>query len=1081
LLLCLRVAIVLLPSTITGVDVNAGLLFTQCGTPDYCAPEIIECVEEGYNGAKVDVWSCGIILYALLVGGLPFREEETDKLYDLILSCNVYYPPFLSAPAKDLLSRLLVRDPAHRANMADIKRHTWFLVDYKGDDARSLRKPAFYNKSGAVATRRSPTPSGQPAHQPPEQEAAAAASSASPAEPATGPSVDDATPAPAVPPEPAASPVDPRPAAGTVAALVRAHERNASPVDPTASPPPPDVFTPVLDRPATPAQRGKIAVRLPQEAKTAGQASPAALAATASSRAVSESANLGAERAAARAKRQSRTGGDSGDAPGARDAAARYADDEEGETSFVADAAETPKEQNLSAVTEDASSEDGSVEDYRSRPVPALLLPQNERFVRHQTAQQIGQQQPLSAPSVALRHRSDTHVRVAGQPAGYIQPSTLAPPPQPVAVVVQRGYRGGSPSAVAVASSIGARASSPFRRPLVANGVAPAQAESRGSLLAGRPVRYSESPRASNSPVMSGSSMDKQSGPSRGLYQGGVATGNTVPWHDNGPVQPDEAGGDPRAYPQSRGGSDGQWFESEAEALAHRLWGLFDRWRNVSEEAVSPHVHASPELRMDFRAIQAALVGVTDLDEKLAVYEQFMVFFGKHGLGDVTGGRLDDGGYESSSSLRRLPTDMSSEDDMGWSPTIYEPYRNKSDLARRRDVSDLLTKWMRKYSTGSNGAGGAVGSHVSRENSMDGPFGGSEDGYAPAEMVELQRLVKQHQREDSGLAEELERLMKAAEPAESAGDSPSYSSLTGSPAPPEARWFGSAGDGTNSGHRVARAGSHADYASEASNGPISASAPRLGEALVPPPSTASVPAPAYQASRRGNRKPDTAASMGLDDVEYYGSDRRVARVKAVLTQMKVRNQRIVETATCFQSSQDPSTILLILSNILHNMGGLVQMKRETKRKLKCVLHLESGTLHAGIELTVAENGFTIVSFKRSRHDRGRTDTMAFNNFYTTVRQQFIAEVQAQGPRTQRRIPASSQSSRRKGLKSQEAQPASMQFDDAPISQSSLAGDLETHSSYGPGSGLLPSSWSRTAAVGRGIDSRLAPRAASDMR
>jgi serine/threonine protein kinase len=76
-------------SAMKSVDANAGIIYTQCSTPDYCAPEIIERVDEGYNGAKVDVLSCGIILYALLVGRLPFREEQTDKLYELILACQV--------------------------------------------------------------------------------------------------------------------------------------------------------------------------------------------------------------------------------------------------------------------------------------------------------------------------------------------------------------------------------------------------------------------------------------------------------------------------------------------------------------------------------------------------------------------------------------------------------------------------------------------------------------------------------------------------------------------------------------------------------------------------------------------------------------------------------------------------------------------------------------------------------------------------------------------------------------------------------------------------------------------------------
>jgi serine/threonine protein kinase len=149
-------------SSMLGNDVNFGLLYTQCITPDYCAPERIEGANEGYNGAKADVWSCGIIMYALLVGALPFQEQETDRLYDLILACDVHYPSLISLLAKDLLSRLIVRDPVKRLTLAETKRHEWFLVEFIGDDARLLKTPAFYNKgstNGNNSGSRSSTPS----------------------------------------------------------------------------------------------------------------------------------------------------------------------------------------------------------------------------------------------------------------------------------------------------------------------------------------------------------------------------------------------------------------------------------------------------------------------------------------------------------------------------------------------------------------------------------------------------------------------------------------------------------------------------------------------------------------------------------------------------------------------------------------------------------------------------------------------------------------------------------------------------------------------------------------------------------
>jgi 5'-AMP-activated protein kinase catalytic alpha subunit len=65
------------------------LLKTACGTPNYAAPEIVG--ERKYEGTSVDIWSCGVILYALLVGSLPFDEETIALLYKKIESTPIYY------------------------------------------------------------------------------------------------------------------------------------------------------------------------------------------------------------------------------------------------------------------------------------------------------------------------------------------------------------------------------------------------------------------------------------------------------------------------------------------------------------------------------------------------------------------------------------------------------------------------------------------------------------------------------------------------------------------------------------------------------------------------------------------------------------------------------------------------------------------------------------------------------------------------------------------------------------------------------------------------------------------------------
>jgi 5'-AMP-activated protein kinase catalytic alpha subunit len=76
-------------------------LKTACGSPCYAAPEMI--AGRPYQGLKTDLWSCGVILYALLCGYLPFEDQNTQVLYKKILTADFHIPRFVSADAKDLL------------------------------------------------------------------------------------------------------------------------------------------------------------------------------------------------------------------------------------------------------------------------------------------------------------------------------------------------------------------------------------------------------------------------------------------------------------------------------------------------------------------------------------------------------------------------------------------------------------------------------------------------------------------------------------------------------------------------------------------------------------------------------------------------------------------------------------------------------------------------------------------------------------------------------------------------------------------------------------------------------------------
>lgn len=79
----------------------AEMLQTACGSPCYAAPEMI--AGKDYNGLQVDIWSCGVILYAMLCGYLPFEDPNTDKLYKKIMNCDYSIPGYVSDKGKDLI------------------------------------------------------------------------------------------------------------------------------------------------------------------------------------------------------------------------------------------------------------------------------------------------------------------------------------------------------------------------------------------------------------------------------------------------------------------------------------------------------------------------------------------------------------------------------------------------------------------------------------------------------------------------------------------------------------------------------------------------------------------------------------------------------------------------------------------------------------------------------------------------------------------------------------------------------------------------------------------------------------------
>jgi 5'-AMP-activated protein kinase catalytic alpha subunit len=102
-------------------------LRTSCGSPNYAAPEVIS--GKLYVGPEVDVWSCGVILYALLCGSLPFDDENVQMLFRKIKGGLFSIPMHISPVVADLLTRMLQVDPVKRITIAQIREHDWFTVD----------------------------------------------------------------------------------------------------------------------------------------------------------------------------------------------------------------------------------------------------------------------------------------------------------------------------------------------------------------------------------------------------------------------------------------------------------------------------------------------------------------------------------------------------------------------------------------------------------------------------------------------------------------------------------------------------------------------------------------------------------------------------------------------------------------------------------------------------------------------------------------------------------------------------------------------------------------------------------------
>ncbi|XP_023188098.1 serine/threonine-protein kinase BRSK2-like isoform X3 [Xiphophorus maculatus] len=108
------------------LQVGDSLLETSCGSPHYACPEVIR--GEKYDGRKADAWSCGVILFALLVGALPFDDDNLRNLLEKVKLGVFHMPHFIPPDCQNLLRGMIEVDAAKRLTLEQIQKHTWYLA-----------------------------------------------------------------------------------------------------------------------------------------------------------------------------------------------------------------------------------------------------------------------------------------------------------------------------------------------------------------------------------------------------------------------------------------------------------------------------------------------------------------------------------------------------------------------------------------------------------------------------------------------------------------------------------------------------------------------------------------------------------------------------------------------------------------------------------------------------------------------------------------------------------------------------------------------------------------------------------------
>lgn len=108
----------------TNLNPPGSLLETSCGSPHYAAPEVVS--GEMYNGLEADIWSCGVILFAMVAGRLPFDDDNIQRLLFKVQRGVFHFPPGINVECKNLIKGMMMVDPKKRLTIAEIRQNAWY-------------------------------------------------------------------------------------------------------------------------------------------------------------------------------------------------------------------------------------------------------------------------------------------------------------------------------------------------------------------------------------------------------------------------------------------------------------------------------------------------------------------------------------------------------------------------------------------------------------------------------------------------------------------------------------------------------------------------------------------------------------------------------------------------------------------------------------------------------------------------------------------------------------------------------------------------------------------------------------------